>query len=720
MNKKLITTLIILVSLGFSARVALSADMGVSKINIESNNKEEALVIEGDNIQDEEEQPKAKKMSKFRKFFTRTKKGETGETENTTISEEIENTEINEELNKTEIVEDSSETELTEVIEKTEKQKSKKDETANEGPTTEVLVDSETLEYFPERHEFEAVGNAKVSFPSENSVLLADKIVFNHDTNYVKGYGNVVLIKDGQKINGEYIQVDLNENNAMMTNPVLNHMKIKIRAKEGIVHETKTEALDGIVTFNDKTTYKFMSRPIFGFNNPMMDDVIPKHFYFKEKYDNQWRLKAKTIVIDSYKDRDVATLKNADLYIKNTKLASAGKMRIFTDKEQDYIETNMLGLGSMRNFGAYISPGYVFQTPNASTLKLGPALTYNEEFGIGAMGRFMTDKNITAFGWATSKDKIVVRGRQELTDNLKIEYGMNTYMRNFFMGGRMPEYGVQLVHDKSHHIRDLDVNFRNRFSGGFYKDFRRNSDFSTTRFTWQTQTMKDLFKYANEDAKFATRFGLNVQTHAALYGTGDTMGVLRVGPYLKTQYRSWQQHLGYFIGGQAGDSPMYFDKNYYGKSSVVLGESLRLCKYLTLMYSATLVLSDVPRGASNLQENRFYFLIGPDDVKFMIGYDAYRQTATMGFSMNLGAENSDIEFRRLVLNDPEAIGRKEKSEKERLRAQKQKEAAEKKKKNEDPMNRSVRDYEDYSPDFNMMPGMPGTILQPSMIRPIGM
>lgn len=724
MNKKFLTTLIILTSLGLSAKTAFSADMGISKINIEANEAEEALVIEGDNVQEEIEQSQTKKVSKIRQFFTRVKKENTKQTEeiqeDNSLAEEIQSIEENETLTETEITDNNQEIEETETSEKVEKRKNKKNETANEGPATEVIVDSETLEYFPERHEFEAIGNAKVSFPSENSVLLADKIVFNHDTNYVKGYGNITLIKDGEKINGEYIQVDLNENNAMMTNPVLNHMKIKIRAKEGIVHETKTEALDGIVTFNDKTTYKFMSRPIFGFNNPMMDDVIPKNFYFKEKYDNQWRLKAKTIIIDSYKDRDVATLKNADLYIKDTKLASAGKMRIFTDKEQDYIETNMLGLGSMRNFGAFISPGYVFQTPNASTLKLGPALTYNEEFGIGAMGRFMTDKNITAFGWATSKDKIVVRGRQELTDNMKIEYGMNTYMRNFFMGGRMPEYGVQLVHDKDYRIRDLDVNFRNRFAGGFYKDFRKNNDFSTTRFTWQTQTTKDFFSYKNEDAKFATRLGLNVQTHAALYGTGDTMGVLRVGPYLKTQYRSWQQHLGYFIGGQAGDSPMYFDKNYYGKSSVVLGESLRLCRYLTLMYSATLVLSDVPRGASNLQENRFYFLIGPDDVKFMIGYDAYRQTATMGFSMNLGAENSDIEFRRLVLNDPDAIGKKEKSEKERLREQKRKEIAEKKKKNLDPMDRSVRDYEDYTPDFNMMPGVPGTMIQPSMIRPIGM
>lgn len=614
---------------------------------------------------------------------------------------------------------------IEEEAEKTEKSKKffskaektpKKDSAVSaeeQGPTTDVIVDSETIEYFPERHEFEAIGDAKVTFPSENSVLLADKIVFNHDTNYIKGYGNVVLIKEGQKVNGDYIQVDLNEDNAMMSHPVLNHMAIKLRAKKGIVSDAQTEALDGVVTFNDKTSYKFTSRPIMGFENPMMDDAIPKNFYFKEKYDNKWRLKAKTIIIDSYKDHDVATLKNADIYIQNVKLASAGKLKLYTDKEQQYIETNMLELGSLRNIGAFVSPGLVFKTPNSSTLKIGPALTYgSSEIGAGALGRFLTDKNRTDFGWASSNSKFVVRGRQQFTEDLSLQYGINSYLNNGFLGGRMPEYGFQFLHQKTYNIEDLGATFNNRFSAGFAKDWKR--DYSTTKFAWQTMTNKSLFKYKNEDNQFALDFGLNVQTHAALYGNGSTMGIVRAGPYFRTQYRSWQQYIAYFQGGQAGDSPMYYDKNFYGKSNVVLGESLRLCKYLTLMYTATIALSDTPNDKM-LQENRFWAAIGPDDVKFLIGYDAYRQNASMGLMMNVGAENSDVEFRRLILNDPQAIGQHDKKERERMAAQKKK--AEAKKKESDPMNRSVKDYSDYNPGFNMMPG---AIIQPSMIRPPGM
>lgn len=692
MNKKLIISLILIISLSIGKAVFAAEtldiphDTSVEQTDMmPSQTEAENAVVKDDSSKEksdisaketEEDDESEQKPEKNRKFFTKAQKEENPE----------------------------------------KLRKHKKSDIADE-PATDVLVDSETIEYFPERHEFEAIGNAKVTFPSENSVLLADKITFNHDTNYVKGYGNVVLIKEGQKIVGEYIQVDLNENNAMMTRPILNHMAIKIRAKQGIVYDAKTEALDGKVTFNDKTSFQFVSRPVFGFDKPMMDEVIPKNFYFKEKYDNKWRLKAKTIVIDSYKDRDIATLKNADIYLKDIKIASAGKLKLYTDKEQKYIETNMLELGSLRNFGAFVSPGIVFQTPNASTLKIGPALTYKSDIGVGALGRFRTDKNRTDFGWSSSKSKFVVRGEQEFTDNFRLEYGVNSYLNNYFLGGRMPKYGFQFIHHKDYDIKDLGVTYSNRFVGGYYKDWG-DSNFSTTKFAWQTSTSKSLFKYKSLEDKFAVDFGVTAQTHAALYGTGDTMGIVRGGPYLKTQYKWWQQYIGYFQGAQAGDSPMYFDRNFYGKSNVVIGESLRICKYLTLMYSATIVVSnDTPNG-DMLQENRFYALIGPDDLKFMIGYDAYRQNASMGLAMNIGAENSDVEFKRLILNEPETLGQKKKSEREILAAQKKKAADEEKKKNSNPMNRSVKEYDDYNPGFNMMPG--GTMLQPSLIRPQGM
>lgn len=719
MNKKIYTFILLLNLIILNAGSAMSAEaFDIAQQSVSSTDS--AVQTEDKSVVGDTNVKKEKKWFNFLRKDTDNELNEDITSDDDTLlkheaADSFLNEENTEDENSQEVKEEHKGKKLFSRAEKAPKEE-EQEQAQNNGPTTDVLVDSETIEYFPERHEFEAVGNAKVSFPSEKSVLYADKIIFNHDTNYIKGYGNVVLVKEGQKINGDYIQVDLNEENAMMTHPVLNHMAIKIRAKTGIVNDAQTEALDGIVTFNDKTQFKFISRPIMGFDNPMMDEAIPKNFYFKEKYDNKWRLKAKTIVIDSYKDHDVATLKNADIYIQNTKLGTAGNLRLFTNKEQEYIETNMLEMGSLRNLGAFVSPGWVFKAPFGSTLKVGPALTYDDEFGVGALGRFLNAHNRTDFGWSTANDEFVVRGRHRFTDNLSLQYGINSYMNNGFMGGRMPDYGFQFDYMKNYQIEDLGINFTNRFMAGLMEDWGPR-DFSTTKFAWQTQTSKSFFKYQNPDYKFAVDFGLNVQSHVAAYGTGDTMGVLRAGPYFRTQYRSWQQYIAYFQGGQAGDSPFYFDKNFYGKSNIVLGESLRICRFLTLMYTATIALSDTPNDKL-LQENRFWFAIGPDDMKFLIGYDAYRQNATMGLMMNVGAENAEVEFRRLVLNDPSAIGQGDRKDKQKRDAKKKKEEEEKKAKEADVMNRSVKDYKDYNPQFNMMPG--GTILQPSLIRPPGM
>ena len=105
-------------------------------------------------------------------------------------------------------------------------------------------------------------------------------------TYYVKSKCLVLLNDSIVDLCKKAEQIDLNENNAMISRPVLENIAIKIRAKNAIVTEEKTEAFDGFVTINQKTNYKFISRPVFGFHEPMMKDIIPQNFYFKEKYDN--------------------------------------------------------------------------------------------------------------------------------------------------------------------------------------------------------------------------------------------------------------------------------------------------------------------------------------------------------------------------------------------------------------------------------------------------
>ena len=216
------------------------------------------------------EESTEKKTFFGRKFFSRTEKTE-GEQED-----------------KDKLIETENSQEPSTVENKEQQPQSNKTAEEPEPNPTDVMVDSDTIEYFPERHEFEAVGHAKVIFPSEKSTLMADKIIFNHDTNYIKGYDNVVMIREGQKVFGDYVQIDLNEENALITKPVMHRMNIKIQAKDATVYDAKTEAMEGSAKFEGEGgMYKFTSRSIFGFNNPILPDAIDKEYLIKEKFEKK-------------------------------------------------------------------------------------------------------------------------------------------------------------------------------------------------------------------------------------------------------------------------------------------------------------------------------------------------------------------------------------------------------------------------------------------------
>ena len=573
-------------------------------------------------------------------------------------------------------------------------------------PTTSVQVDSDIIEYFPDRHEFEAIGNAKVFFPEQNSTMTADKIIFNHDSNYIKAYDNIVITRDREQITGDYVHINLNEDNALITEPVMEHMNIQIRAKSGNINKAKVEAMEGTAKFTDSQTFKLAVRSPYSFDTPMLEEGFDRSYFIKEKYNNEWNLKAKVIIIDSYKDRDIVTLEKSDVFLKDLKIGSTGKIKIYTNKEQDYIETNMVEFGGRRNLGAFIAPSYVFRLPFASTLKLGPMVNYDDsEIGFGGFGRFQNAYNRTDFGYSTARQDFVMRGRHQFTKHVWAEYASNAYMNEWWMGGRMPEYGAQLIFEPDAvKSEDLRLTFAQRYSAGLFKDWSETRNFSTTRFRWQTMTSKGLYSYRNSDAKFGFDVGLSVQSTVSLYGTGDTFGVISAGPYIRSQYRGWQQYLAYFLGGEAGDSPFWFDKYFYGKSRIQLGESLRINKYLSVMYSAMIALSDTPNDKT-FQENRFYVVIGPDDFKVLLGYDLFRHNTTFGINMAVGTDNSTVEFQKLILNDPENFGKSKKKEKEKPVEEK---------KESDPMNRSVKDYDDYNPGYGIL----NNLIQPG-IRPSG-
>ena len=57
---------------------------------------------------------------------------------------------------------------------------------------------------------------------STGTVITSDRATYDKNANIVKLFGNVVLKKDANVINGEYMLVDLNEENALIDSPIIN------------------------------------------------------------------------------------------------------------------------------------------------------------------------------------------------------------------------------------------------------------------------------------------------------------------------------------------------------------------------------------------------------------------------------------------------------------------------------------------------------------------
>lgn len=535
------------------------------------------------------------------------------------------------------------------------KKPDKESENTLQENVTEIDIKSEKLDYYADRHEVEAVGKASIT-TQDGSTLKADKLIYNQDTNIIKGYGNVRLIKDSNVMDGDFITIDLNESNALMTNPTAENMLIKLKAENASLIGGKDIMLEnGFANVKDDRTIVVGNTNFSKFGTSELSDA-QKVFYLKEKYDEKYVIKTKEIVIDAKGEHDTVTIRNADIFLKDMKVATAGKIKLITNKEQQYVETDMPEIGFLRQFGTYAGPGFSFEGPFGGAIKLVPLVNvFRGNVGAGGMIRYKNAKNITEFAMSSANEsKAILIGEQDITDNMSIRYGMNGYQNEWFMGDRAPGGIAELTYRKKYDLEDIGVRFEHRLSGGIARDF--DSHWSTARFRWMAQADKPIWYYGDDVNNRYAVFELSTQAVTGVYGNGDTLGLLRVGPRLRTETDRWIQTLGYFYTARHGDSPFVFDKYMYGTNNLYISEGLKLNKYLSVMWAGSLALNKDAWDGKLMQENRFFVMVGPEDIKFTLGYDTVRERTFFTCFMMLGTKNADLEFKKLYIKNPDKLG----------------------------------------------------------------
>ena len=538
----------------------------------------------------------------------------------------------------------------------------------------DVILDADNIDYDDKTMDITATGSPVLVFPPQNVTIKADKMVYNKASNILKAYGKVEVIRDGNRVFGDYMQINMNEEDAFMDNTKTKASMLTVTAKKSEMKEDKVILYDGKMASEDSYILNFHTRMIGGNNfNTMLIDDEDRSTLSGETGQTAVHIKAKDIFVNAKRDHDVITLKKASINYGDFHLLDWPSITIHTNKKHQFFDANYPELGSRGRLGMFAGPGFVFDTPlqGGSTLKAIPILNNKSGIGFGGMLKYRSATNYTDLAYGSSADVFVLKGKQYFDDRLYMQYGANSYMDEWWFGSRMPKYTAELIyHDRgvipSTIGKNLDLRFRHRFGIGYMQNNDVNrygeripaADIGTLRTRYMAEVSQLLYKYRDKENLFDFNLSLVMQGSAALYGTGDTQFVGRIGPRVHTQYKYWMQDVGFFASAYQDGTPMQmYDMYRYGHANVYIREALRVNKFLTLAWSGSLTMTgDSPNGEM-FQENSFIIALGPDDFKVNFGYDWIRRQTYFSFIIAMDTKGSSIDFDKMEIKNPDRLAR---------------------------------------------------------------
>lgn len=540
--------------------------------------------------------------------------------------------------------------------------------------SNDVMLDADNVDYDDKTMDITATGSPVLVFPPQNVTIKADKMVYNKASNILKAYGNVEVIRDGRSAFGDYMQINMNEEDAFMDNTRSKVSMMTVNAEKSEMKDDTLTLHNGKFTSDESYFLNFHTRMIGGNNfNSMLIDDDDRSTLSGETGQTAIHVKAKDIYVNAKRDHDVITLKKANINYGDVNIFNWPSITIHTNKKHEFFDANYPEFGSRGRLGMFLGPGFVFDTPlqGGSTLKVIPILNNKSGIGFGGMLKYRSATNYTDLAYGSSADVFVLKGRQFLDDKLYFQYGANSYMDEWWFGSRMPKYTAELIyHDRgvipSTIGKGLDLNFRHRFGIGYMQNNDVNrygesipaADVGTLRTRYMAEVNQSLFRYRDVDNLFDFNLSLVMQGSAALYGTGDTQFVGRIGPNVHTQYKYWMQDIGFFASAYQDGTPMQmYDMYRYGHANVYIREALRVNKFLTLAWSGSLTMTgDAPNGEM-FQENSFIIALGPDDFKVNLGYDWVRRQTYFSFILAMDTKGSSIEFDKMEIKNPDRLAK---------------------------------------------------------------
>ncbi len=531
-------------------------------------------------------------------------------------------------------------------------------------------INADKLSYDDGDENVYAKGNVEIIAKAQKVALKADEAILDKKNQTIKMQGHVKVIKDGSEMLGEYMFIDLNEQNILMDNPTFQAYSFQIKAQEGYLIANDIQMLNGTMSATRDFDYEIESRGFLridraGFNREARLKNY-SNYVKQEGRKRTYKIDAKEIVVASYKDHNTLLLKGANVYYNKHKVLNNTTLEMISDKEMQIVETNALEMGAIRGFGTYAGYGFVSKLPKGHIFKVSPIVSYGDGgLGVGILGKYRSQNGILEAGYNTSSQNLVARGRYKFGKGFELRYGRHAYIPENFLGARRSGYAAELQYSKEYYDNEHQIRFFNGVYAGLFSDYKKHNQekdvYATSRFRYMASLSKRFLTFENKEQDMAISFYGQAQAAATVYGSGQTMGIVRVGPQMSTKVKKWNSTIGYLLSGLHGDSPFYFDKYRYGRSSIYLNERFDITDKIAIGYTGNITPKKDNPENDLLTESRFYVIFGPQDLKFSVSYDFVRDIGHFDFMFMLGSKSTRIDFEKLITKD---VGRKREKNKD--------------------------------------------------------
>ena len=176
----------------------------------------------------------------------------------------------------------------------------------------DMILDCDKLNYDDETSELEALGNPVMSFPPQDVTIKAKRITYNTESNIIKAYDDVEIIKNGDVITGDYIMINLNDESSIVTNMSTSKSNLLVNAKDVVASEDTIELREGSLEGEQHYLLVLKSGMV---GERLENHEIPDYDRSSISKDGlEIRVKAKDVYVTAKKKHNVFTVKNADIF----------------------------------------------------------------------------------------------------------------------------------------------------------------------------------------------------------------------------------------------------------------------------------------------------------------------------------------------------------------------------------------------------------------------